>query len=371
MTCIISKRLYDAVVNVGVSKDGKIKIRDANAQAALLTGYAEGELCGMDLHALFTSDAALALKEEASFSAETPDLSELFRRLPRMAIATSAKRQVPVEVKVFSLPPAAGYAASYELILRDRSLNHLLAEHMWRHTGRYIDGSTGLYTGPMAEDCVETVCRYANEHPETPVTLGLAAACLTALPEGAGLKDGDLDNVASAVSTEVRRFIRAEDVVLYFSPEMLERCGAGEVNGVLSGYKGVFCVALIGCDVVQAHRCFERMRRGVRRSALVRNICYPLHGKMSVTVGCAPAGKDGGFDRGKMLSYTAEALRSAWQFGGNRVAIHADGDVLLRYASLDDDKDKRDDESRDPMFAMPAKRPGVRLPFFSRFSGRT
>ncbi|MET0155652.1 MAG: PAS domain S-box protein [Rickettsiales bacterium] len=334
MAYIVSKRMHDAVLEVGVDAEGKTRILNANMQASLLTGYSEEALKKMDAFELFTPDSVKNLTEEREFDPEI-DLAELFRRFPKQTLRSAHGKDVPMEMKIFSLPPSKGHAENYEIIFRDKTLVHHLSDRLRENAAganaaEAFDKATDLYTGAVAEDALATICRYAGERPETPITLALV---YVDFDNDADVKKGDRDNVLAAVGADMRNYIRYEDVIFYFRRDMLENCGAHAAAAECK--EGVFCVALINCDLVQAHRCMERTRRGLAESETIRNVCYPLGGSVRVSVGCASAAFDPeeSFFASRMLEGAGDALCAALRMGGGRVALASNGEVLLRYAA--------------------------------------
>ena len=143
---------------------------------------------------------------------------------------------------------------------------------------------------------------------------------------------------------------------------MLRDCGAAPAAKQCPD--GVFCVALISCDVVQAQRCFERLRIGVSNADSVKNVAYPLSGELNMSIGCASAAFDAdvGFSSSHMLFNAGEALCAAMHLGGDRVALsNNSGEVLLRYVA----------EAKGQPVSMPApeKKSSV-FKLFSRSVGR-
>jgi len=362
MAYIVSKRMHDAVAEIGVDAAGKAHVLNANTQVSLLTGYNEDTLKTMEAFDLFSPESAQNLRDERDFD---PDIGfdELFRRFPRQTLRAALGRDVPVEMKIFALPPSKGFVANYEIIFRDKTLVHQLADRMRDNVAsapqEARDRATEFYTGAVAEDALATICRYATERVETPVSLALIYAGFSKNSLLSGVRPGDRENLMAAVGSEMRNFIRAEDVAFYLKKDSLKNCGAELAAKQCP--EGVFCVALINCDVVQAHRCLERMRRGVTESEAIKNMCYPLSGELHLSIGCASAAFDAesGFSASHMLEGAGEALCAAIHMGGERVAIASNGEVLLRYAASAGSPDKQ----------APAPQKSSKG-FFRRFGGR-
>jgi phosphoserine phosphatase RsbU/P len=181
---------------------------------------------------------------------------------------------------------------------RERELLQFVSNWGDRHASVWIDESTSLFVGEVAEAYLTAV---SERHPdETLSILALATDRLEVVRAAQG------EAAAHGILAEVARAVRR---------------AAAAIGAVAACYRnGVITVIMPEFDAAAAHQLAERLRRSVAELAITnRELIAADH--VTATVAVASGRVRSGIDRVELLTQALAAAQSSSAAGGDRVVV--------------------------------------------------
>lgn len=245
---ITARRKNDAVI--AVLQDNlhhNVLVEDANPGAEYLTGYSKAELKGKSLNDLVPPQIKDTLQSYIEYDDPMgDDLAAVLKRTRRFQLTTKNGDNIPVTLKVFSVP-GASTTPRYELLMRDMALQEKMAEikkHLVEEqkANVNIDTDTGLPTIMALREYIELVREFVQRnHVEATFAL-LDIENYENIAQTSGVEIAN--RLVQEVGERFRKASRAEDTV-----------------GVIGN--GIVGVLLFDCNATNAPLAFGRIKNSI------------------------------------------------------------------------------------------------------------
>ncbi len=293
---ISAKRKNDAVITVCQDNlSGRVFIKSVNKAAEKITGYRQLELVDKNFDIILPEERADVLNSYIDYKDPGNDFATVLRKIADFKILNRNGQQIPVSLKIFYLVSSDANKITFELLMRDITLIHKLAElkDLVASNELYKDkNKLGLLSETAIIENLNIATTFCKDYY---LEISVAMIAIDSLDDMASNYGKTAEEMVEQISTKVKKYFRTDDLV-------------GLVDNKY------ICAILFDCSASDAQKALSRVKSRIdSNSVMLNNNKTDLHistGYMQISANDQP--KD-------ILNKCKNAIYKAQGAGGGRI----------------------------------------------------